>query len=86
VARYKLLIKPSAAKEIESAPKKDRLRIIKRIQELSSDPRPPGCEKLSGHDDKYRVRQGTYRIVYTISDVGLVICIVKVGHRKEVYR
>jgi mRNA interferase RelE/StbE len=86
VARYKLLIKPSAAKEIESAPKKDRLRIIKRIQELSSDPRPPGCEKLSGHDDKYRVRQGTYRIVYTISDVGLVICIVKVGHRKEVNR
>ena len=86
MARYKLLIKPSAAKEIESAPKKDRLRIIKRIPELSSDPRPPGCEKLSGHDDKYRVRQGTYRIVYTISDAGLVICIVKVGHRKEVYR
>ena len=86
MASYKLFIKPSAAKEIESAPKKDRLRIIKRIQELSSDPRPPGCEKLSGHDDKYRVRQGTYRIVYTISDVGLVVCIVKVGHRKEVYR
>jgi len=86
VASYKLLIKPSAVKEIESAPKKDRLRIIKRIQNLSSDPRPPGCEKLSGHDDKYRVRQGTYRTVYTISDVGLVICIVKVGHRKEVYR
>ena len=86
MARYKLLIKPSAAKEIESAPKKDPLSIIKRIQELSSDPRPTGCEKLSGHDDKYRVRQGTYRIVYTIYDVGLVICIVKVGHRKEVYR
>jgi mRNA interferase RelE/StbE len=86
VASYKLLIKPSAAKEIESAPKKDRLRIIQRIQDLSTDPRPPGCEKLSGHDDKYRVRQGTYRIVYTISDVALEICIVKVGHRKEVYR
>jgi mRNA interferase RelE/StbE len=86
VASYRLLIKPSAAKEIESALKKDRIRIIKRIQDLSSDPRPPGCEKLSGHDDKYRVRQGTYRIVYTITDVGLVICIVKVGHRKEVYR
>ena len=86
MASYKLLIKPSAAKEIESTPKKDRLRIIKRIQDLSTDPRPPACEKLSGHDDKYRVRQGTYRIVYTISDVGLVICIVKVGHRKGVYR
>lgn len=86
MASYRLLIKPSAAKEIESAPKKDRLRIVNRIKDLSSDPRPPGCEKLSGHDDKYRVRQGTYRIVYTISDVGLVVCIVKVGHRKEVYR
>ena len=86
MASYRLLIKPSAAREIESAPKKDRLRIIKRIQDLSSDPRPPGCEKLSGHGDKYRVRQGTYRIVYTISDGGLVICIVKGGHRKEVYR
>jgi len=73
VARYKLLIKPSAAKEIESAPKKDRLRIIQRIKDLSTDPRPPGCEKLSGYDDKYRVRKGTYRIVYTISDVGLDI-------------
>jgi mRNA interferase RelE/StbE len=86
VARYKLLIKPSAAKEIESAPKKDRLRIIQRNQDLSTDPRPPGCEKLSGNDDKYRVRQRTYRIVYTISDVGLVVCIIKVGHRKEFYR
>ena len=86
MASYKLLIKPSAAKEIELAPKKDRLRIVKRIQELSSDPRPSGCEKLSGHDDKYRVRQGTYRIVFTISDSGLVICVVKVAHRKEVYR
>jgi mRNA interferase RelE/StbE len=86
VASYKLLIKPSAAKEIESAPKKDRLHIIRRIQDLSSDLRPPGCEKLSGHDDKYRVRQGTYRIVYTISDLSFVVCIVKVGHRKEDYR
>ena len=86
MASYRLLVKPSAAQEIESAPKKDRLRIITRIQDLSSDPRPPGCEKLSGHDDKYRVRQGTYRSVYTISDVGLVVCIVKGGHRKEVYR
>jgi len=86
VASYKLLIKPSAVKEIESAPKKDRVRIINRIQGLSSDPRPPGCEKLSGHDDRYRVRQGTYRIVYSVSDASLVVCVVKVGHRKEIYR
>ena len=86
MASYRLLVKPSAAKEIEASPKKDRLRIIKKIQALSSDPRPPGCEKLSGHDDKYRVRQGAYRIVYSVSDIKLVVCVVKVGHRREVYR
>jgi mRNA interferase RelE/StbE len=86
VASYKILIKSSAAKEIESAPKKDRLRIIKRIQDLSSDPRPPGCEKLSGHDDKYRVRQGTYRIVYAISDVGLIVCMASMASLRRMAR
>lgn len=86
MASYRLLIKPSAAKEIEASPRKDRLRIIKRIQELANNPRPPGCEKLSGDYDKYRVRQGAYRIVYAISDVDLTVCVVKVGHRREVYR
>jgi len=85
VASYRLFIKPSAAKEIEALPKKERIRVIHRIQDLSEDPRPPGCEKLSGQD-KYRVRQGRYRIVYSVSDKGLVICVVKVGHRKDVYR
>ena len=67
MANYSLFIKPSAVKEIESVPKKDRLKIIERIHSLAIDPRPPGCEKLSGHD-KYRVRQGLYRILYTIKD------------------
>ena len=85
MASYSLFIKPSAVKEIESVPKKDRLKIIERIHCLAIDPRPPGCEKLSGHD-KYRVRQGLYRILYTIKDSDLVVSVVKVGHRREVYR
>ena len=85
MASYRLLIKPSAAKEIEASPKQDRLRIIKRIRKLSSNPRSPGCEKLSDHH-KYRVRQGKYRIVCSISDVELVVCVVKIGHRREIYR
>ena len=85
MASYKILIKPSAVQEIEAAPKKDRLRIVKRSQGLSYDPRPTGSEKLSGKD-KYRVRQGRYRIVYSISDVELTVVVVKVGHRREVYR
>lgn len=85
MARYSLLIKPSAAKEIEAVPKIDRLRIIERIHSLSSDPRPPGHEKLAG-DDKYRIRQGDYRILYTINCNELIVVVVKVGHRREVSR
>jgi len=85
VASYRLFIKPSAAKEIEALPKKDRLRIIDRIQALSENPRPPGSEKLSGHD-KYRVRQGQFRIVYSVSDEEVVVCVVRVAHRREVCR
>ncbi|MGA9057691.1 MAG: type II toxin-antitoxin system RelE/ParE family toxin [Terriglobia bacterium] len=82
---YKILIKPSAVKEIEAIPRRDRQRLIARIQGLSSNPRPPGSEKLSGQD-KFRLRQGVYRIVYSVNDDGPSLLIVKVGHRKEVYR
>jgi mRNA interferase RelE/StbE len=84
VAKYRILIKPSAIKEIEAIPlKKDRRRIVDRINKLGEDPRPPGCEKLSGQD-KYRIRQGRYRIVYSIEDQDLVVYVVKVDHRKDV--
>ena len=80
------MIKPSAVKEIEAiSPKKDRQRIVGRITKLADNPRPPGCEKLSGQE-KYRIRQGRYRIVYSIEDQDLIVYVVKVGHRKDVYR
>ena len=85
MASYRLLIKSSAGKDIEAIPKRDRRRIVAKITSLSIDPRPPGCEKLSGHD-QYRVRQGNYRILYEIQDLDLVVLIVKVGHRRDVYR
>ena len=84
--KYRVSIKRSAVKEIEAIPqKKERQRIIRRIGQLANDPRPPGSKKLSGHD-KYRIRQGTYRIVYSIEDNELTVVVVKVGHRKDVYR
>ena len=84
MARYRILIKPSAVKEIEDIPlKKDRQRIVDRIKKLADNPRPLGCEKLSGQE-KYRVRQGQYRIVYSIEDPDSSVCVVKVGHRKDV--
>ena len=83
---YSLRIKRSAAKELGSIDsRKGRRRVVERIQALAVDPRPPGCQKLSG-SDRYRVRQGIYRIVYAIDDERLAITIVKIGHRKEVYR
>jgi mRNA interferase RelE/StbE len=85
VAKYNLLIKPSAVKEIENIPQKDRLRIIQKIKGLANNPRPPGCEKLSG-ENRYRIRKGVYRIVYSVADRELHIIVVKVGHRRDVYK
>ena len=85
MASYRLLIKPSAVKELEAVPAKDRRRLVARLRRLSTDPRPPGCEKLSGHDP-FRIRQGDYRVLYSIEDQALVILVIKVGHRGAVYR
>lgn len=85
MASYKVFIKPSALKELKAVPMKDRQRISSKIQTLSENPRPIGCEKLSGKE-KYRLRQGNYRIVYAIEDIQLVIYVVKIGHRRDVYK
>lgn len=84
--RYDVFIKPSALKELETVDsKKDRQRIVRVILSLAEDPRPAGCRKLSGKD-KYRIRSGQYRIIYAVRDAILVVTIVKVGHRRDVYR
>ena len=85
MANYRLLIKPSAAKELEAIPKKDRKRIATRLQTLASDQRPPGSDKLSGQE-RYRLRQGDYRVLYSVDDSEAVVVIVKIAHRREVYR
>lgn len=85
MASYRLRIKESAAKELEATPKKDRERIAAKIKRLGSTPRPPGSEKLSG-EEKYRIRQGDYRILYLIDDASSTIMVVKIGHRRDVYR
>ena len=85
MASYRLLIKPSAVKELEGLPQKDRRRVVSKVRGLPSNPRPPGCEKLSGHE-LYRVRQGNYRILYTIQDVDWIVVVIRIGHRRDVYR
>lgn len=85
MANYNILITRSASKELEAVPGKDRSRIIAKIRALADDPRPQGVEKLSG-DDKYRLRQGDYRILYEIQDRQLVVTVVRIGNRRDVYR
>jgi mRNA interferase RelE/StbE len=86
MGRYRVFIKPSAVREIEAVPeKKQRQRIVTKIEALSDEPRPFGCEKLSSRE-QYRLRQGAYRVVYAIDDEKVVVFVVKVGHRSGVYR
>ncbi len=85
MASYRLQIKPSAAKELEAIPLKDRERLITKIRRFAKEPRPPGCEKLSGQE-KFRLRQGHYRVLYSVDDTESVDVIVKVAHRRDVYR
>lgn len=82
---YNLKIKRSAAKELEKIQKADRLRIIDRIQSLTTDARPHGSKKLSG-EEKYRIRQGNYRILYQIYENIVTVVVVKIGHRRDVYK
>ena len=85
MARFELRLKPSVAKDLHGIPQEDVRRILARIETLRENPRPPGSEKLSGQE-RYRVRQGNYRILYTIADAEVVVEIIKIGHRREVYR
>ncbi|MBN2366927.1 MAG: type II toxin-antitoxin system RelE/ParE family toxin [Calditrichaeota bacterium] len=82
---YRIFFKRSVEKDLSGITKKDVRKILDRIKALENDPRPPGCEKLTGQE-RYRLRQGRYRIVYSIQNDELTIWVVKVGHRKDVYR
>ena len=85
MASYKLVFKKSVAKDLRTLPKVDVARILRCMESLAQNPRPPGCEKLSGQE-RYRLRQGNYRILYELCDDELIVTVVKVGHRREVYR
>jgi mRNA interferase RelE/StbE len=85
MGRYRLLFRKSVAKDLRGIPKKDVARILRRLDTLSDEPRGPGSEKLSGQE-RYRVWQGVYRIIYEIRDDVLEVVVVRVGHRRDVYR
>jgi mRNA interferase RelE/StbE len=84
VANYKIYFRKSAAKELGKIPNPEVQKVIQRIESLAIDPRPIGCEKLTGKEF-YRIRKGNYRIIYSIQDDELTIWVVKIGHRKDIY-
>ena len=84
MGKYKIEFKKSAYKELKLIPKKELKRILSKIESLSENPRPEGCKKLSALE-RYRIRQGDYRILYSIEDNVLIIYIVKISHRKNVH-
>ncbi|MBF0274408.1 MAG: type II toxin-antitoxin system RelE/ParE family toxin [Nitrospinae bacterium] len=85
MGNYKLKIKPSALKELEKIPRNDSKKIINKIKSLAHNPHPVGSEKLSG-SEKYRIRQGNYRIIYSIENNALIVFVIKIAHRKDVYK
>jgi mRNA interferase RelE/StbE len=85
MGNFEVIFKRSVAKDLRQIPKKDIAKILKRIEALRAEPRPPGVEKLSGQE-KYRIRQGVYRILYEIRNNELIIVVVKIGHRRDVYK
>ena len=85
MARYRVVVRRFVAKDLKSIPRKDVRRILAAVKALADDPRPAGAKKLSGQE-RYRLRRGNYRILYEIEDDKLIVCVVKVRHRRDAYR
>jgi len=86
LVNYKIQISASAEKSLRKVPVKDMLRLVQVIQALAVNPRPAGARKLAGEENTFRVRQGSYRVIYEVKDQVLLILVLKIGHRKDVYR
>lgn len=85
MARFELVVRRSVSKDLRALPSRDVRRLLARMEALADNPRPPGAQKLAGQE-RYRIRQGVYRILYEIRDQELIVVVVKVGHRRQVYR
>lgn len=84
--RYRVELKPSAERDLAALERRDRVRVARKIDALAQSPRPPGTEKLKGEEGCWRIRAGDYRIIYTVRDDVLLVLVIRIGHRREVYR
>ena len=83
---YSVQLAPVAKRQLRKLDRSIQERVVRRLEKLEKDPRPPGVEKLEGDESTYRIRMGEYRIVYEIQEKVLVVLVLKVGHRREIYR
>jgi len=86
MAKYRIEISATAERQLKKIRREDKVRILRSISLLASDPRPSGCRKMSGYDDIYRLRIGDYRVIYEVDGRRIIVVILKIGHRREVYR
>lgn len=83
---YSIVFVPSAQRSLQQIEKRDQKRIVARIDALAEDPYPPGARKLSGGTAEFRIRIGDYRVIYSVNDVEILVVVIRIGHRKDVYR
>jgi mRNA interferase RelE/StbE len=86
MAQYRIEVSATAERQLKKIRREDKVRVLRAISLLASEPRPDGCKKMSGYDDIYRIRIGNYRVIYEIDGKRIIIVILKIGHRREVYR
>ena len=86
MARYRIEVSSTAERQLRKLDHDSRVRVLRAIQSLASDPQPPGCRKLQGYDDVFRIRAGHFRILYSIDGRRVIVTVLKVGHRRDVYR
>ena len=86
MTRYSVAISRTAERQLKRLPRADRERVAQTVAKLAIDPRPSGARKLTGYDDVFRVRTGRYRVIYSIEGTSLIVLVLKIGHRKDVYR
>jgi mRNA interferase RelE/StbE len=86
MASYRVEVSATAEKQLKKLSRDDRIRVLRAIQNLAETPRPPGCRKLQGYDDVYRIRIGKYRVLYSVDGRRIIVTVLKVAHRRDVYR
>jgi len=86
MANYKIEVSATAEKQLRKLEQADQVGILRAVQDLARDPRPSGCRKLQGYDDVFRIRVGKFRILYSIDGMRIIVTVLKVAHRKDVYR